>query len=45
MSEVVYYTEDGLEKLKAELDYLKSVERKNVARQISEARDKAKFIS
>lgn len=40
MSEVVYYTEEGLEKLKAELDHLKSVERPNVARQIAEARDK-----
>ena len=27
MSEVVYYTEEGLEKLKADLDQLKSVER------------------
>lgn len=40
MSEVVYYTEEGLEKLKAEVDHLKSVERPNVARQIAEARDK-----
>ena len=40
MSEVVYYTEDGLEKLKADLYQLKSVERPNVARQIAEARDK-----
>ena len=40
MSEVVYYTEEGLEKLKADLDQLKSVERSNVARQIAEARDK-----
>ena len=40
MSEVVYYTEEGLEKLKANLDQLKSVERPNVARQIAEARDK-----
>ena len=40
MSEVVYYTEEGLEKLKADLDQLKSVERPNVARQIAEARDK-----
>ena len=40
MSEVVYYTEEGLEKLKADLDQLISVERPSVARQISEARDK-----
>ena len=40
MSEVVYYTEEGLEKLKADLDQLKTVERSNVARQIAEARDK-----
>ena len=40
MSEVVYYTEEGLQKLKADLDYLKSVERPNVARQIADARDK-----
>ena len=39
MSEVVYYTEEGLEKLKADLDQLKSVERPSVARQIAEARD------
>ena len=40
MSELVYYTEEGLQKLKAELDHLKSVERPNVARQIADARDK-----
>ena len=40
MSEVVYYTEEGLEKLIAEVDHLKKVERPNVANQIAEARDK-----
>lgn len=40
MSDIVYYTEEGLEKLRTELDYLKTTERRNVARQISEARDK-----
>lgn len=40
MSDVVYYTEEGLEKLKAELYNLKTVERSSVAKQISEARDK-----
>ena len=40
MSEVVYYTEEGLEKLIAEVNHLKKVERPNVANQIAEARDK-----
>ena len=40
MSEIVYYTEEGLEKLRKELEHLKTNERRNVARQISEARDK-----
>ena len=40
MSEIVYYTEEGLEKLKSELEFLKTTERRNVAKQISEARDK-----
>lgn len=40
MSDVVYYTEEGLEKLKFELYNLKTAERSSVAKQISEARDK-----
>ena len=40
MSDVVYYTEEGLEKLKSTLDQLKTVERSSIAIQISEARDK-----
>jgi transcription elongation factor GreA len=40
MSEIVYYTQEGLDKLKNELDFLKTTERRNIARQISEARDK-----
>jgi transcription elongation factor GreA len=40
MSDLVYYTEEGLEKLRTELDHLKTTERRSVARQISEARDK-----
>ncbi len=40
MSELVYYKEEGLEKLKAELTRLKTVERSSIAKQISEARDK-----
>lgn len=35
-----YITKDGLEKLKAELHHLESVERPNVTQQIAEARDK-----
>ena len=37
---VSYYTKDGLEKLKKELSTLKSKGRKEIARQIAEARDK-----
>ncbi|MBL6658023.1 MAG: transcription elongation factor GreA [Flavobacteriales bacterium] len=40
MSDIVYYTEEGLEKLRKELEHLKTTERSNIARQISEARDK-----
>jgi len=40
MSEVIYVTEEGLEKLKKELDQLRSVERPMISRQIAEARDK-----
>ena len=39
MSKVIYVTEDGLQKLKAELDQLKS-ERSGISAQIAEARDK-----
>ena len=35
-----YYTEEGLEKLKGELEYLIRVERPEISRQIGEARDK-----
>ena len=37
---VSYYTKDGLEKLKKDLSTLKSKGRKEIARQIAEARDK-----
>ena len=37
---VSYYTKEGLEKLKLELGNLKSKGRKEIARQIAEARDK-----
>ncbi|NJN28447.1 MAG: transcription elongation factor GreA [Cyclobacteriaceae bacterium] len=40
MSTVSYYTEEGLSKLKEELNYLKTTGRTNIARQIAEARDK-----
>ncbi len=40
MSDLVYVTKDGLEKMKKELDYMVKVERKNITQQIAEARDK-----
>ena len=40
MSDIQYFTEEGLQKLKDELDQLKSVERPKVIQQIAEARDK-----
>jgi len=40
MTQINYYTEGGLEKLKDELRQLKVVERPAVTRQIAEARDK-----
>ena len=40
MSEVIYMTESGLQKLKEELDHLRNVERPSISRQIAEARDK-----
>ena len=40
MSSVSYYTEEGLKKLKDELEHLKFVERPNISQQIADARDK-----
>ncbi len=40
MAEVTYYTEEGLNKLKEELQYLKTEGRSNIAKAIAEARDK-----
>ncbi len=40
MSNVRYYTQEGLDKLKEELSYLTNIERKNISNQIAEARDK-----
>ncbi len=39
-SKTSYYTKEGLEKLKSELSFLKSKGRKDISRQIAEARDK-----
>jgi transcription elongation factor GreA len=40
MSEVLYVTEDGLVKLKEELEQLRTVERPMISRAIADARDK-----
>ena len=40
MAKVSYYTEEGLRKLKEELNYLKTTGRSDIAKQIAEARDK-----
>ena len=40
MSQINYYTAEGLAKLNEELDHLKNVERGSVSAQIAEARDK-----
>lgn len=40
MSDISYYTVEGLKSLKEELAQLKSVERPSISRQIAEARDK-----
>ncbi|MDF1671891.1 MAG: transcription elongation factor GreA [Vicingaceae bacterium] len=40
MSQVNYYTKEGLDKLNEELDQLKNVERGKISAQIAEARDK-----
>ncbi|WMJ74520.1 transcription elongation factor GreA [Cytophagaceae bacterium ABcell3] len=40
MSKVSYYTEEGLQKLKEELNHLKTKGRADMAKQIAEARDK-----
>ena len=40
MSQLAYYTAEGLKKLKDELHHLKMVERPHVTQQIAEARDK-----
>jgi transcription elongation factor GreA len=40
MATVSYLTEEGLQKLKSELEHLTTVERPSMSRQIAEARDK-----
>jgi len=40
MSKVTYLTEEGLKKLKEEIEYLTSIERPKISKQIGEARDK-----
>jgi len=40
MSNVKYYSEDGLKRLRAELEFLKTKGRSNMAKQIAEAREK-----
>ncbi len=40
MRKVNYYTEEGLQKLKDELEHLVKVERPDISKQIAEARDK-----
>lgn len=40
MAETKYYSKEGLQKLKDELEYLTKVERPKISQQIAEARDK-----
>ncbi len=40
MAEIQYFTKEGLEKLKQELNQLKTVDRPSISKQIAEARDK-----
>ena len=40
MSEISYYTPEGLENLKQEIKHLETVERPKISQQIGEARDK-----
>jgi transcription elongation factor GreA len=40
MAESKYYTKEGLDKLRQELEHLTAIERPSISRQIAEARDK-----
>ena len=44
MSKISYYTEEGMKKLKDELDHLEHVERPRVSHAIAEARDKGERV-
>ena len=40
MNDIIYITEEGLQKLKGELEQLRNIERPLISRQIADARDK-----
>lgn len=40
MSDIKYFTKEGLENLKDEINHLKTIERPNITKEIAEARDK-----
>ena len=40
MTEIKYYTQEGIQKMKDELNHLVTVERPSISKQIAEARDK-----
>ena len=40
MTEIKYYTQEGLQKMKDELNHLVTIERPGISKQIAEARDK-----
>jgi transcription elongation factor GreA len=40
MNDIIYITEEGLQKLKEELEHLRNIERPLISRQIADARDK-----
>jgi transcription elongation factor GreA len=40
MTQVTYYTKEGFEKLKTELEHLINIERPSISSQIADARDK-----
>jgi transcription elongation factor GreA len=43
MSKINYYTPEGLQKLKDQLEELKTVQRPSISQQIGEARDKGEL--
>ena len=45
MSQPMYLTREGFEKLKAELDHLRTVRRQEVAEQIHESRERGGTVS